>query len=83
MKLKLCRNVHNISLNKIVFLSPLLMCFRRYGNLLQTYNGKSEVGLYFYLTADILTKVIEESSTKHMNFVQIAEFDWLPWQQKC
>ena len=24
----------------------------------------------------------EMSSTFHMDFVQIAEFDWLPWQQK-
>ena len=25
---------------------------------------------------------LEKSSTIHMNFVQIAEFDWLPWQRK-
>ena len=58
-----------------------------------TYNfrrlimGKVKVGLYFYLTADILTKVfsemvLEKSSTKHMNFIQTAEFDWLPRQPK-
>ena len=31
------------------------MCFRRYGDLKfpYTYNGKSEAGLYFCLTADI------------------------------
>ena len=49
--------------------------------------GKVKVGIYFYLTADILTKVftevfLEVSSTKYMNFVQTAKFDWLPWQQK-
>ena len=34
LKLKLCRNVHNISLYKTFFiLLPLLMCFHCYGNL--------------------------------------------------
>ena len=44
MKLKLCRNFHNISLYKIVFLLSLLMGFRRFGNLKfpYTFNGKSE-----------------------------------------
>ena len=44
MKLKLCRNFHNISLYKIVFLLPLGMGFRRYGKLKfpYTFNGKSE-----------------------------------------
>ena len=47
--------------------------------------GKVEIGIYFYVTADILKKVLTEmclSSTNHMNFVQIADFDWLPWQLK-
>ena len=58
IKLKLCRNVHNISLyKKGLFLLPLLMYFRCYGNLKfpLTYNGKSENWLlllshcrYFY-----------------------------------
>ena len=44
MNLKLCRNVHNISLYKNCFLLPLLMLFRCYGNLKfpLTYNEKSE-----------------------------------------
>ena len=44
MKLKLCRNVHNIKLYKHTVLMLLLMCFRCYGNLKfrLTYNGKSE-----------------------------------------
>ena len=47
MELKLCRNVHNISLYKDgAFLLPLLMCFCYYGNLnfLLTYNEKPESG---------------------------------------
>ena len=47
---------------------------------------KVEIGIYCYLTADILTKVLqnvpEKSSTNCMNFVQTTEFDWLPWQLK-
>ena len=44
MKLELCRNVHNISLYKIMFLLLLLICFHCYGNLKFpfTYNGKNE-----------------------------------------
>ena len=44
MKLELCRNVHNISLYKIMFLLLLLICFHCYGNLKfpLTYNGKNE-----------------------------------------
>ena len=87
MKLKLFRNVHNISLYKNLL--PLLMCFRRYGNLNvhSVLIGKVKVGLYFYLTADILTKVLQKCSLnsslpKFMNFAQTAAFDWLPWQPK-
>ena len=44
MKLELCRNVHNISLYKIMFLLLLLICFHCYDNLKfpLTYNGKNE-----------------------------------------
>ena len=44
MKLKLWRNVDNISFYKNVFLLPLLKCFRCYDKLKfpLTYNGKSE-----------------------------------------
>ena len=66
-----------------VFLLPLLwqLSFNR------LIMGKVKVGLYFYLTADILTKVLQKcslskSSMKYMYFVQIDESDWLPWQPK-
>ena len=26
---------------------------------------------------------LEKASTNRMNFVQIVDFDWLPWQPKC
>ena len=44
MKLKLCRNIHSISLYKHYVLLTLLMCFRCYGNLKfpLTCNGKNE-----------------------------------------
>ena len=56
MKLKLCSNVHNISLYKIVFLLLLLMLFPCYDNVKfpLIYNGKYNSNSY--LTADILTK---------------------------
>ena len=48
--------------------------------------GKVKVGLYYYLIADILTKVLHRCSLSsplpNMNFVQTSEFDWLPWQLK-
>ena len=51
--------------------------------------GKEKVGFYFYLTADSLTKVFQICSlssplqnTLYMNFVQTADLDRLPWQQK-
>ena len=49
--------------------------------------GKVEIGIYFCVTADILKKsftemFLEKSSTNHMNFVQITDFDWLPWQRQ-
>ena len=42
-----------------MFLLPLLMYVRCYGNLKfpLTYNGKSEIGIYYYLIADILMNV--------------------------
>ena len=65
MKLKLCRNVHNISLYKnYVFYCRCSCAFIA----MATYNfhrlimGKVKVGLYFYLTADILTKVFQKCS---------------------
>ena len=51
---------------KLRFLLPLLMCYRCYGNLKFPYvrliMGKVKVGLLFYLTADILTKVLQKYS---------------------
>ena len=49
--------------------------------------GKVEIDIYFCVTADILKTsftemFLEQSSTNLMNFVQIADFDWLPWQPK-
>ena len=50
--------------------------------------GKVEIAIYLCVAADILTKCdktemfLEYSSTNHMNFVQITDFDWWPWQPK-
>ena len=49
--------------------------------------GKVEIGIYFCVIADISKKGVTEmflgkSSTNYMNFVQIADFDWLSWQHK-
>ena len=60
-----CRNVHNISLYKnYVFYCRCTCTFVA----MATYNfhrlimGKVKVGLYFYLTVDILTKVFQKCS---------------------
>ena len=44
------------------------------------------IGIYFCVTADILKKsftemFLEKSSTNHMNFVQIADSDCLPYRK--
>ena len=49
--------------------------------------GKVKIGIFFlsqwgYLEFIFTEKFIEKSSMFHMAFVQIAEFDWLPGQQK-
>ena len=48
--------------------------------------GKAKMGLFFYLNGDILTKVLQKCSLSspllHMNSVQTADLDWLPWQPK-
>ena len=86
MKLKRSRNVHNISLYKICFVLPLLMCFRCYGNLKfpLTYNEKSESVFYCYLTADtcILTERFYKYLLSSKEVVQIPHFDLLPWHPK-
>ena len=65
IKLKFCRTVHNISLYKnYVFYCCCLCAFVA----MATYSfhrrtmGKVTVGLYFYLTTDILTKVFQKCS---------------------
>ena len=62
LKLKFCRNDHNISLYK----NYVFYCRCSYAFVaITTYSfhrlimGKVEVGLYFYLTANILTKVFQ------------------------
>ena len=48
--------------------------------------GKEEIDNFFCLNGDILIffteMLIEYSSTFHMIFVQIGEFDWLSGRQK-
>ena len=80
MKLKLSRNVHNNSLyKKVSFLLLLLMCFHCYDNLKfpLTYNGKSKSRPLLlthcrYFDKSFTEMILEQSSTKHMNFVQTA-----------
>ena len=43
--------------------------------------GKVKVGLYFYLTR-YFDKSFTVMFLEHMNLVQTAEFDQLPWQTK-
>ena len=63
MKLKLCRNVHSISLyKKYVFncrCSCAFIAMATYG-FHRLIMGKVKVGLYFYLIADILRKVFQK-----------------------
>ena len=52
--------LHKCSWHKVYFLLLLPMCFHCYGNLsfhILTM-GKVEIGIYFCVTADILTKVL-------------------------
>ena len=69
----------------IFFIAVAHVLFRRY-SFHRLMMGKVEVGLYFYLTADILKTFFRnvpwEVLYQHMNFVQTAEFNWLPWQPK-
>ena len=84
MKLKLCRNVHNISLCR-----NYVTCFRCYSNLkfTLTYNGKSEgrhllLSYCRYFDKSFTEMFLDYSSIKYMNFVQTAVFDWFLWQPK-
>ena len=65
MKLKFCRNYHNISLYKTYVFNCCCLCAFV---AMATYNfhrlimGKVKGGLYFYPTADILTEVFQKCS---------------------
>ena len=64
-KLKLCRNVHNISLyNNYVFYCRCYCAFFAMATFSfhRLIMGQMKVGLYFYLIADILTKVFQKCS---------------------
>ena len=86
MKLKLCINVHDISLyiNCFFFLMSLPMCFRCYGNsnfpYTCSYNGKKGNWHLFlcycrYFDKSFTEMFLEKSSINRMNFVQITDFD--------
>ena len=55
-----------------------------YGNLKfpLTNNGTKRNWPFLLFHWRYLEMFIEQSSTFHMNFVQIAEFDWLPGRHK-
>ena len=91
MKLKLCRNVHNISFYKNYVLycrcscAFVAMAAYSFHRLLM---GKVKVGLYCYISHcryfdTSFSEMFFGYSTKHMNFFQTAEFDWFAWQPKC
>ena len=83
MKLKLCRNVHNISFYKNCVFVAVAHVPSSLWQLKISYNGKSEsrplfLSHYSYFDESFAEMFLEKSSTKYMNFVQITEFDWLP-----
>ena len=62
MKLKLCRNVHNIRLyikNVVITVHHVLLLLWQLSFHWLTM-GKVKIGIYCYLTADILTKVFQK-----------------------
>ena len=65
MKLKLYRNVQNISLYKS-FLLSLLVCFRCFATSCFHWliMGKMKIGIYCYPIAGILAKVLQKCSLK-------------------
>ena len=66
MKLKFCRNVHNIRIYKNLFLIAVTHVLSLLWHLLKVSIDlqweKVKVGLYCYLIADILTKVLQKCS---------------------
>ena len=89
MNLKLCRNVHNISLYKsYVFYCRCSCAFvaMEFKVSMDLY-GKNKirsifVSNYRYFDKRFTEFFLELSSTKHIIFVQSSEFYWLPWQPK-
>ena len=61
-KLKLCRNVHNISLYRSCVFIVVAHVLTNSSHCLTCKMGKVKTGLYYYLTADILTKVLQKCS---------------------
>ena len=49
-----------------------------------TYNGKSGNWHLFLCYSRYFDKILLKCfwSTNHINFVQIIDFDWCPWQPK-
>ena len=86
MKLKLSKNVHNISFYKnCVFYYYCSCAFIDMASFHRLIMGKVKVGIIFCLIGDIFTKKFYRNvqwvaPMLHMNFVQNSDFDWLPWQ---
>ena len=76
--------------SRIIYSMQLLKFFGCYDNLNfpKSYNGKMKIGINCCLIVTILIKLFLQKcsmSTSLLNciiFVQTAEFDLLPWQQK-
>ena len=84
MKLKLCINVHNIS----VYINYVFIVVAHVLSLLWfPYNGKNWNWHLFlcycrYFDKSFSEMFLENSFTNHVNFVQITDFNWWPWQPK-
>ena len=89
MKLKLCIHVHDISLYiNSVFYYCCPCAFVAMATLSFHIPKMGKVKLAFFsVLLQIFWKkntemFLEKSSTTHMNFVTITNFDWWPWQSK-
>ena len=89
MMLKLCINVHDISL----YINYIFIVVANVLSLL----WQLKVSIYFIMEKwklafisvllqifwqSFTEMILEYFSTNHMNFVQITDFDWWPWQPK-
>ena len=91
MELKLGIHTYYISLyiNCAFYSSPIRTLVAMATYIFHRFKkGKAKIGNFFlsqwgYLEFIFTEMFIEKSSMLHMAFVQIAEFDWLPGQQKC